>query len=329
MIITRTPLRVSFLGGGSDYRNFFENQPGFVLGTTINKYVYVFAHPLPAVAPEKFRFTYRITESVLNHTDFTHPVMKETLKLFDWKEPMNFATMSDLPGSSGLGSSSSFTVGLVKALLEHQNIEKPRNEIAQLAVLIERDLIGEPGGLQDQFHAAFGGLNLYKFQKSIVEASTISLRDDVLQFISDSMVLVPFFRERNSGFFAQQTVKSINRSSSFSLVEKMAQLATQLSEALSQESDPSQALSVLAESLNQGWAYKSSITSVADKFSDVISELKRCGAMGVKLCGAGGSGFILALVNPEQRNLFMNKIKSLQPIKIGIEQKGSSVILKE
>lgn len=328
MIITKTPLRVSFLGGGSDYREFFERSTGYVLGSTINKYVYVFAHPLPEIASEKFRFTYRVTESVVNYRDFRHPVMRTALGLFDWEEPTNFATMSDLPGSSGLGGSSSFTVGLLRVLNSRKGNEVSENQLARLAIQIERDLLKEAGGVQDQYHASFGGLNLYEFTEKNVKVSPLAINSQIMSYISNSMVLIPLVKERDSSLFAERTIKSINKRSGFEAVNKLASLAKEVGKTLSQELNPERALEALAEGVEQGWVLKSSINGDLESFNQLISELKSYGALAAKLCGAGGTGFILVLVKPQGMQYFLDHTKGHRPIRVEIDSIGSQIILE-
>ncbi len=326
MIITRTPLRVSFLGGGSDYPQFFKQSPGFVLGTTINKYVYVFSHPLPSFASERFRFTYRITESVLEHSQFNHPVMRATLGHLNWGKPTNFATMSDLPGSSGLGSSSSFTVGLLRAIAEDSARKMTKNELANLAVKIEREIIGEPGGYQDQFHAAYGGFKLYKFEDTKVEQIDVTSNMGILNYLSGSMVLVPMISDRDSGEFAKETIKNMESANGFNEVKQISSLAQSVGNSLTRETNQEAFLEALANGVRESWYLKCSVSKGSKKFSDFVDELIKKGALAGKLCGAGGSGFILALVKPNMVSGFIKQIQDLNPIQVKIELNGSETL---
>jgi D-glycero-alpha-D-manno-heptose-7-phosphate kinase len=328
MLVSRTPLRVSFLGGGSDYRDFFERQDGHILGVTIDKYVYVVTLPLPIVAEEKFRFTYRKTESVQTIDDFQHPVMKSTLKYLNWHQPMNFATMGDLPGRSGLGSSSSFTVGLLNLLFEIRGEKKSPNEIAEIAVLIERELLAEPGGLQDQYHASLGGFSTYTFSNSGVTSQKIDFKPGVREYISDSLVLVPMLQERDSSIYAQKTKDKLITSVGRLDVAELANLALETAERLTCETIPEKALTILADAMNLGWKLKNGLIGSSD---DVVSKfvelVMKGGAASAKLCGAGGSGFILALVHPKKMQNFLADLQDFNPIRVSAVDHGSEIIL--
>lgn len=327
MIITKTPLRVSFIGGGSDFEDFFSNRLGYVLGTTITKYVFVFLHPLPPFAPENFRFTYRVTESVSSASEFKHPVMRQTLPLFDWEEPTNFATMSDMPGSSGLGSSSSFAVGLINAIHHSKNIHLSEDNLAQLAIKVERKLIGEPGGYQDQYHAAFGGLRLYEFKShEKVNANRIA-NDTFVKMLSNSMFLIPLGSKRDSSIYASKTMASIKDNSNFAKVEEIAQTAKNVGNSINKTSNPEEALRILADGINIGWRLKSEIGQEQQSISDLIEKLKNFGALAGKLCGAGGSGFLFILVDPKRKEEFVVRAKDYNPFPVGIENRGSHLLL--
>ena len=164
--ISKSPLRVSFFGGGTDYPLYFHEYPGAVLGTSIDKFIYTIALPMAEFAENRFRITYRIVEAVDRIEDIKHNVIRTTLLHLGYDQPLNIAIISDLPGNSGLGSSSSFTVGFVR-LMEHlRGRSITKFDLFRRAVHVERDLLKENVGIQDQIHAAFGGLNLYKFHKS-------------------------------------------------------------------------------------------------------------------------------------------------------------------
>ena len=190
MLISKTPLRVSFLGGGTDYPSYFENNDGGVLGGTIDKYVYTQALPLASFSEQKFRLTYRAVESVNDADEITHPVVRECLKLYNIEQPLSFSTMSDIPGSTGLGSSSSFTVGFINLLHAINNKEITRYDLAMQAIHLEKDILGENVGVQDQIHAAIGGLSRYKFGKDTVSINPINIPGSRLELFNQSMFLV-------------------------------------------------------------------------------------------------------------------------------------------
>jgi D-glycero-alpha-D-manno-heptose-7-phosphate kinase len=310
MIVSRTPLRVSFLGGGTDYPSFFNSSEGYVLGTTINKYVYVNILPLPEFAEERYRFTYRITESVLDFKAFEHPVVREVLKDKGWTQPLNIATMADLPGRSGLGSSSSFTVGLLHALEHFGHHKVNPASLAKESIRVERELLAEPGGWQDQFQAAFGGFKLYKFHAGLVSSDFIKFESKFVDFISSSLVLVPMKNWRNSGAFAEVTSNKVEAGAGQKLALELARLALETSRQLISDLSLEEKFEILCSAINLAWGIKVNLSenTLDPKVLEKIQEGLVKGASAGRLCGAGGTGFLLFLVSPYLRESFLNSM---------------------
>jgi D-glycero-alpha-D-manno-heptose-7-phosphate kinase len=332
MIVTRTPLRISFIGGGSDYEGFFNYETGCVVGTTINQYVYVSIMPLPEFSAEKFRFTYRITESVQKASDFKHPVVRSLLSQLDDTQRLNIATMANLPGRSGLGSSSSFTVGLINGLGHLLKKSLTPLELANSAVRVEREILQEPGGLQDQFHAAFGGLRSYRFLSTgDVEASRRQGNDEFYEELSSRLVLLPMQEERDSSFFAQKTIAALQHEEEFNLVRELAQMALEISNSLGNESiSIDTKISELIDAVNLGWKLKQEISGEYEgknKVEELIQISLLAGAAAARLCGAGGSGFILLISQEGGRKKLLESLSKLKAFPISIEQEGSKVLL--
>jgi D-glycero-alpha-D-manno-heptose-7-phosphate kinase len=334
MIISKTPLRVSFLGGGSDYKSFFEETPGCVLGSTINQYVYITLMPLPVFAEEKFRFTYRITESVDEVYNFKHPVVREVLKRTEDLIPFNIATMANLPGRSGLGSSSSFTVGLINALETFREKEISPKYLAEEAVNIERNVLLENGGYQDQYHAAFGGLRSYRF-KTNNRVDTSKVIDDLtfIELLSSTLILVPVSGGRDSSAFAKITEDSILDSTKHSLLKELARKASSVSEyLLDPDNSASDKLGRLSDEVNTGWQLKEEISGPYEnkaKIEEMIKKFKSLGATAGRLCGAGGSGFILLMSEIDDREILLRKLEEYHAFAIEITNEGSQIILNE
>lgn len=324
MIVVRAPLRVSFVGGGTDYPDFFEHETGFVLGTTINKYVYVSALSLPNFAEEEFRFTYRVTESVQKVSEFKHPVMRASLTEKKWKLPINIATMSDLPGRSGLGSSSSFTVALECALGEFVGQPSPPLEIAQKAIRIEREILGEKGGYQDQYQAAVGGFNLYEFKQKSVTAHPIKLSTSDQKYLSNSLVLVPMKNWRNSNEFASITAASMSSSELFTTYERLARTAKETHDMLIAEDTIENKFQHLSMVVANAWTEKVKLAkgTIEKPVLDVIELGLKLGASAGRLCGAGGTGFVLFMVKPDLREDFVEELGQLDAFSIEIENLG-------
>jgi D-glycero-alpha-D-manno-heptose-7-phosphate kinase len=333
MIVTRTPLRVSFIGGGTDYPEFFNQISGCVFGAAINQYVYVSVMPLPIFADEKYRFTYRVTESVQEISKINHPVVRSVLNQIKTKKPLNIATMANLPGRSGLGSSSSFTVGLIKAISEINGEILTTKELAASAINIERNVLAEPGGYQDQYHASFGGLRAYNFEiDGTVNVSDLSSQENFSNILSSCLVLVPISGSRDSSYFAAKTRNSISEPKKFKLMSEMAQLAREIDIYLATSNDsPERKIESLAKVMNEGWAIKSSISEENrnEDVNDLINLCLQNGALAARLCGAGGSGFLLLISKPFLRDKLIESLYNFNAFAISISKSGSQTVLRE
>lgn len=328
MIISKTPLRVSFLGGGTDFPSFFHSNTGYVLGTTINKYVYVNILPLPKFAEERYRFTYRVTESVLDFKDFQHPVVREILKDRDWTHPLNIATMADLPGRSGLGSSSSFTVGFLRALSHFESRDVDPITLARDAVRIERELLGEPGGWQDQFHAAIGGFRLYKFDAGTVDSETLEFKPNLVDYVSKSLVLVPMKNWRDSGGFAEVTSRKVRDGIGNKQALDLASLTYKTGQELASNSSLHNKFDTLCSAVNTAWSIKVEMSegTLDPNVLNKIDEGLARGASAGRLCGAGGTGFLLFIVPPGLRDSFVESMTDDSAFPISIEKSGSVIL---
>ena len=296
MIITRAPLRISYCGGGSDYSDFFEFSDGHVVGCSIDKYAYVFANELSPISQEKIRFTYRNTESVIDIGDLRHPTFREALKYFDLNEGWNFGTMSDLPSGVGLGGSSSFLVSLVKTLSQIKGKPITKEEIARISVAIERDVLEEPGGYQDQYHAAFGGFRHYGFSKEGVVMTEPLVSRKNLDLISNYQILVATGEQRSSSEFAKITRDSTAK---HDFVKENSNIAQILARKLILNMDFENLYMNLSESVRLAWNLKTEFAQVDSVTLEMIHIGTSLGADAAKLCGAGGGGYVLFLGEPE------------------------------
>jgi D-glycero-alpha-D-manno-heptose-7-phosphate kinase len=302
MIIAKSPVRVSYLGGGSDVPEYFNNEPSYIVGTTINKYVYTSINPLQEFAEQKIRVTYRQVESVSKIEDVSHPIVREILKYMKWDRPINIATLADLPGNSGLGSSSAFTVSLISALNLEGNLQMTQDEIAKLAIHIEREILQEAGGVQDQYHSAIGGFRMYRFSKEGHTYSNLILDQEQSEYISDRQWIYPVGNSRSSS----DTHKMINNltiddATKKTNVRDLSQKEHSLyKDLLDPKLDATDIYTLLAQAVKDSWELKSQQNLVSTKtIEGVIEEIYSAGADAVKLCGAGQGGFLLILAKPE------------------------------
>jgi D-glycero-alpha-D-manno-heptose-7-phosphate kinase len=298
VIIAKAPLRVSYLGGGSDYESFFQTHTGVVFGTTIEQYVYTIINPLQKFASEKFRFTYRKTESVLDCGEFDHPVVREVLKNLNWQNPINIATMSDVPGNSGLGSSSAFTVSLLAALNCYLGLEPSPSDLAVKAIQIERHILLESGGVQDQFHSAIGGFRKYVFSKNKTSHSKNITDPAIKNYISDRQWLLRVGDARNSSDLAKNF--HLSEGEKVSKQKLLADAALSYWSGLEKTNKPEDFYNLLCESIKVSWDIKSKFGSVSNSLVQAkVDFLLSSGVDSVKLCGAGGSGFLLFMTQPD------------------------------
>ena len=329
MIITRTPMRISYVGGGSDFEDHFKHSFGSVIGTTINQYIYVFSNDLSEVSPERIRFTYRQTESVNEIHSLKHPVLRTALEELGWETRINLGTFSELPAGVGLGGSSAFTVGLSHLLLHLKGMAVDPETIAKFSVRVERDLLGESGGWQDQYHSAYGGFRHYKFSAKGTEVSESLLTDKSIQLLNKQQLLVWSGESRNSSTHAQFTQTQARQGVS-EQISRNAQLSESLFKKLKMETSPQGQFELLVNGVNEAWALKQEFTyKVSEQVKEIIDIGFDNGAAAAKLCGAGGSGFVLILF--EEHNLQSLKT-SYQNHKIvfpRITSTGSQIIFRE
>jgi len=327
MWISRTPLRVSFLGGGTDYPSYFLSNPGAVLGGTIDKYVYIQALPLAPIAEQKFRVTYRTTESVDSIDEIQHPVIRESLRHFGWKDTLNIATMSDLPGGTGLGSSSAFTVGFINLLHRMRGIELTRYELARLAIRMEQEILRENVGVQDQIHAAFGGLARYEFTGNSFTIEPLRLTSRRLDLINRSMLLVYTGAQRSASAVLEAQEKRTQSGANVDYLREMYEMTRMGAEILEAEGEDREALVRFSELLDRSWQLKRRLSDQVSstEIDELYQKGKELGAWGGKLLGAGGGGFVLFLVDPDLHPLFRDTFGADRVIPISMTNGGSIV----
>jgi D-glycero-alpha-D-manno-heptose-7-phosphate kinase len=325
MWVSRTPLRVSFFGGGTDYPSYFRDMPGAVLGTTIDRYVYIQALPLALFAEQRFRLSYRQTESVDAVRDITHPVVRTCLGHYKWESPLNIATMSDLPGGTGLGSSSAFTVGLINLLHKMRGVSLTKFELAREAIFVEQQLLRENVGIQDQVHAAFGGLARYEFQGEEFAIHPLRICRSRYALLSRSMVLAYTGRARHASSILDQQESRTRSGANAGYLSTLYRMTRDAVEILERDGDDDLALRDFGALLDEAWQVKQRLSRAisGDATGQLYAEGKAIGAWGGKLLGAGGGGFMLFLVHPDHHRAFMERFRVAQVSVVGIEDEGS------
>ncbi|WP_176086422.1 galactokinase [Martelella sp. HB161492] len=328
MWISKTPLRASFLGGGTDYPSYFHKQPGAVLGGTIDKFVYIQALPLAHIAEQKYRITYRTTESVDNIDAIQHPVIREGLRHYKWEQPLNIATMSDLPGGTGLGSSSAFTVGLINLLHKMRGIELTRYELARQSIFMEQEILHEKVGVQDQIHAAFGGLSRYEFVGDTISIEPLRVTTSRLTTLNRSLLLVYTGGERRATEVTEEQEKRTRAGDNEAYLREMYEMTRIGAGVLEATGDDVKALQRFGDLLNHGWELKRNLGNTISnaQIDEIYLAGREMGAWGGKLLGAGGSGFVLFMADPELHPAFVERFGKDRVVPIELVSYGSQVL---
>jgi D-glycero-alpha-D-manno-heptose-7-phosphate kinase len=318
MLISKTPFRISFAGGLSDIRDYYKNDYGAVTSTSIDKYIYI-------VINKKFdpdiQLNYAKTEIVNNVLDIKHPIFREALKLVDLKKYIEISVMSDIPARTGLGSSSSFTVGLLNALYGFVGEHKDAETLAKQACKIEIDILKEPIGKQDQYASAFGGLNHIIFNSDeSVEVKRIKIDNSTREELDDNLLLFYTGMKRDASeiLFDSKKKMEVNRE----YIDQIRELSKNLYSAL-QKND----LSQFGELLHQNWEIKKRTGNVSNKIIDgYYTKALKAGAKGGKILGAGGGGFILLYCEKQFQKQVRKVLSDLREVYFHMETYGSRIV---
>jgi len=325
MIISRTPFRISLFGGGTDYPTWFKEHGGSVIGTAIDKYCYISVRRLPPFFEHKSKIVYSRVELVNDISQIEHPAVRAILTEMSVKEGLEIHHDADLPARSGLGSSSSFTVGLLNALYALNSRMISKRDLGREAIRIEQDVLKEDVGCQDQLWAAYGGFNRIDFHPdgSFAVAPFILPAARRAELAQSLMLFFTGF-SRFASDFAQDQIKNMNgRKNQLRMIRSLVDSAADIL------LDPKCPLRELGELMHQSWQLKRELAdSVSNSHIDEIYQAGReAGAVGGKLLGAGGGGFMVLLVDPEQRNQVRERLKKLIHVNVGFDSEGSKIII--
>ncbi|MEK7851574.1 MAG: kinase, partial [Deltaproteobacteria bacterium] len=235
MIISRTPVRLSFFGGGTDYREYFERKGGAVLGTTIDKYTYVSVNRLSKFFEYKIRVGYSRAELVNNVEEILHPSVRETLKFKNIGGNLDIHIFADLPAKTGLGSSSSFTVGFLNALYALEGKMAAKQQLAEEAIFIEQKLIGENVGCQDQVHASYGGLNVIEFSSTGISVKPVVISKEKYDYLNDSLMVFYTGLTRFASEIVKEQIKNTKTCSKDTYLESMHQMVFEAEKIISDD----------------------------------------------------------------------------------------------
>ena len=322
MIISRTPYRISLVGGGTDLRSFYSKEPGQVLSTTIDKFLYVVVKRQIGIVEFKYRINWSRVEFRNSIDEIEHPIVREALKYFDIDFPIEISTFADIPANTGLGSSSAFAVGLVHALRALKGQTATKYSLASDAAMIEVDILGRTMGKQDHFASAYGNFNVFTFNANeTVTVDPVFYRPESWELLQKNLMLFYTGLKRDeSEILVTQNTATPNK---HDVLVKMKNLVSPLREVLSRGDD----LRQVGEILHEGWMLKKSLTNEIS--SSAIDEsylaARSAGAIGGKILGAGGGGFLLFYVEPEKQAAVAKALPNLSPIKIGFDVSGSRI----
>ena len=322
MIITRTPFRVSLCGGGSDLPQFYRKHGGCVISTTINKYMYITSHP--SFDKNTTVLKYSKTETVHDINDIEHSIFRECLKK-ECLEGLEITSIADVPQGTGLGSSSSFTVGLIKNLKCHKREYISKNDVAKDACEMEIDILKNPIGKQDQYAAAFGGLNFYQFNKDgSVDVEPILLGHEAYKQLEKNLIMLYVGGEHSASAILKEQGKNVTSASDKEEGQKrIVELTYELKYEL--EHDNIDAVGII---LDENWKIKRTLANGISnpKFDEWYDRAINNGATGGKILGAGGSGFFLFYVPEENQEKFRNAMSDLKEMEFKFDHLGTTVI---
>tara|TARA_B100000575_G_scaffold215503_1_gene176221 strand:+ start:11652 stop:12638 length:987 start_codon:yes stop_codon:yes gene_type:complete len=325
MIISKTPYRISFFGGGTDMPTWYLKNTGQVLSTTIDKYSYITFKTLPKIFGENIRLVYSKTELVDNVKQIKHPSIREVLKFTKLYKDINIHYNGDLPAFSGLGSSSAFTVGLLNALYNFKGISKTQFQLGLDSINIEQNKIKENVGSQDQMAVAVGGLNHIKFNKNNkILIKKIKIKKNILKRLEENLLLFYTGMKRNSNDIQNNYLKNIHYKNF-----ELDQISKSVDWAL--EFLKSGNLDDFGNLLNEMWKFKKKLNNKVsnNKLNEIYDIAMKNGALGGKLIGAGGGGFYLFYANKNNQNKIKQKLGRSNFIDFRFEDSGSTIVYKK
>ncbi len=323
MIIARTPFRVSFFGGGTDFPDYYREHGGAVLATGIDQYCYLSVHRLGPFFKHRLRASYAQTETVQHAAEFKHPLIRETLGLLGLDDGMEISHVSDLPGRTGLGTSSSFTVGLLHALHANRHEQVTAEQLAREAIEIERVRVGDAGGHQDQYAAAYGGFRRFDFTTHGVVGRPVRAAPEALAELNSRLLL--FFTGLESS--AEEILQDQQRRVAHNL-PALAAMRAMVDEAESLLA--ARDLDGFGRLLDEAWRHKRSLAKGISNtaIDEAYAAAREAGALGGKLLGAGGRGFLLVYADPAHHASLRAALGTLREIPFRFSAEGSRIIFR-
>ena len=327
MIISKTPFRISFFGGGTDYPEWYHENGGSVLATTIDKYCYISCRHLPPFFEHKHRIVYSKIESVKSTEEIQHPVVRAVLSNLSITDGLEIHHDADLPARSGLGSSSSFTVGLINVLNALKGLQISKQDLAKQATYIEQEVLKETVGSQDQVLAAFGGFNRIDFHPDdSFNISPVIINKDLVEQLQSHMLLFFTGLSRFSSDIARDKVSNFTNR-----FQELTQIKEMVDEGMSILQNPSTPIMDLGKLMHESWKLKRSLSVKVStpKIDEIYEAGIKAGATGGKILGAGGGGFILFFAEPKNHKKIRERLKSLVHVAFHFDDVGSKIVVYE
>ena len=325
MIITKTPYRISFFGGGSDYPEWFNKYYGEVISTTINKYLYISCRELPHFFKHKFRIVYSKIENVKSINEIKHNGVKQLLNYLKVKNGLEIHYDGDLPSRSGMGSSSCFIVGLLNALTKSQNIHLNKKKLANISIEIERNIMKENVGLQDQIAASYGGFNRIRFEKNSYKVNKIICNKSFIGDLNKKLFLLYTGKSRTAEKITRSYTNKLSQNKKQN-IKKILDFVDQAKKIIKQNNSDD-----FGYLLNETWYQKRELSKLVSntKIDYLYQKGISNGALGGKLLGAGGGGFLLFYVNSNKKKNFLKSFENDVIVPIELSNIGSEIIFNE
>jgi D-glycero-alpha-D-manno-heptose-7-phosphate kinase len=329
MIITKTPYRLSLFGGGADYPAWFVSRETKIVSAAMANYSNLYVRTLPPFFEYKIRVTYNRIENTNTIEEIQHPSVRACLQYVGINNGISIGYDGDLPARSGIGSSSSFTVGLLNALYAYKGITKNSFELATEAINVEQNIIGESVGVQDQIMAAYGGIKVIELSGANIKVRNLKIPDSYVDEFESHIMLGFSGISRLSEVQAKKQVDSIKEGKSVQTLEAMQQLTNEALKVFEQESNSS--IKDIGLLLQEQWNYKKTLTdSVSNSnINSIYDAAIQAGAYGGKLMGAGGGGFFMFLAPPEIHQKIKDRLKQINVwIPFSFDYEGSKIIMR-
>ncbi|MFH1380020.1 MAG: hypothetical protein ABII23_07060 [bacterium] len=322
MIISRTPFRISFVGGGTDLEDFYAIEDGKVLSTSIDKFVYVAVKRQIDIVDHKYRITWSKAEFKDRIDDIEHPIVREALKIMEVDYPLEVTTFADIPANTGLGSSSAFAVGLLHALFALQGRMVTKSTLASMAAHIEIDILKRHIGKQDHYAVTYGNMNVLTFHKSgTVSIDPVLSHPDFKQKIQNNLMLFYSGFKRDASEVLEKQKKKIKEK--FKVLQGMKDLVDPLNRMISSGTDENQFGTIL----HKGWEMKRSLTAEISsrEIDNYYQKALDAGAIGGKILGAGGGGFLLFYAEQKYHEPVTSALSNLYRVKFKFDDAGTRI----